>query len=77
MLTVEEINKTLDERSKELQECAENFCKALREFHEFDIGEIETDEDKANAQSLLMEIDRRKAIILRRVMIEHGNLLFL
>ena len=77
MLTVEEINKTLDERSQELQDCAETFCKALREFHEFEIGEIETDEDKANLPMLMMEMDRRKAIILRRVLIEHGNLLFL
>lgn len=77
MLTVDAINNTLNARSDDLQAMAEEFCKAMREFHEFEVGEIETDEDKQNLTGLMMEIDRRKAIILRRILIEHGNVLFL
>ena len=76
MRTDEELRKELDALSDEAMEAAEKLCEVFRKFPAIDTGEPENDEEKQKILGFQLEEDRRRAIILRRVLIEFGGFLF-
>lgn len=75
-----EDNKTLkeqlDEASTEALNAAEAFCKALSALGAIEIKAATTEEEAKEIQEFLFERDKRCSVILRRVLIEYGNFLF-
>lgn len=69
------IIKELNELSTAAFKQAEELCKALEAIGHIDMG-TPTEEEAQKYQSLLLEIDRRRAFVLRRLLLEYGNLLF-
>ena len=76
MKTDEELKKELDTLSDEAMEAAEKLCALFRQFPAIDTGNPENDEEKQKILSFQLEQDRRRAIILRRILIEFGGFLF-
>ena len=73
----EDLQKELDDLSEEAREAAEKLCEIFRRFDAIDTGKPETDEEKQKRISFSMETDRRRAMILRRVLLEFGGFLFI
>lgn len=73
----EDLQKELDNLSEEAREAAEKLCEIFRRFDAIDTGKPETDEEKQKRVSFSMETDRRRAMILRRVLLEFGGFLFI
>jgi len=73
----EDIQKELDALSDEAMEAANKLCELFRRFPAIETGEAETEEEKQKIESLQFELDRRRAIILRRIMIEFSGFLFI
>lgn len=76
MRTDEEIMEALKECSDDAVEKADAFCKSLKAFEQIDLGSVETEEDNNKMIAILREIDLRRHYILKRVLMENGNLLF-
>lgn len=76
MRTDEEIMEALKEYSDDAVEKADAFCKSLKAFEKIDLGSVETEEDNNKMIAVLREIDLRRHYILKRVLMENGNLLF-
>ncbi len=77
MRTDEEIKKDLKALSDEAVEVADKLCEIFKRFPAIDAGTAETEEEKEKLVALRMEMDRRRAIILRRILIEYSGLLFI
>jgi len=77
MRTDEEVKKDLNELSDKALALAEDLCELFKRFPAIETGEAETDEEKQKLIAFQMEIDRRRAIILRRILVEYGGLLYI
>lgn len=77
MRTDEEVKKDLNELSDKALALAEDLCDLFKRFPAIETGEAETDEEKQKLIAFQMEIDRRRAIILRRILVEYGGLLYI
>ena len=77
MRTDEEVKKDLNSLSDEAIEVADKLCELFKRFPAIETGEAETEEEKQKIESLQFELDRRRAIILRRIMIEFSGFLFI
>jgi hypothetical protein len=74
--------KKREEFQEELVNCtnralgaAQELAKMLDEFDSIDLGEV-SEEEYNEYRSCLIEIDRHKSLVLRRLLLEYGNLLF-
>lgn len=77
MRTDEEVKKDLNSLSDEAIEAADKLCELFKRFPAIETGEAETEEEKQKLVAFQMEIDRRRAIILRRILVEFSGLLFI
>lgn len=77
MRTDEEVKKDLNSLSDEAIEVADKLCELFKRFPAIETGEAETEEEKQKLVAFQMEIDRRRAIILRRILVEFSGLLFI
>lgn len=70
--------KELNEVSDAALAAAESFCDALGKIGEIDPGtpNKEDAEEMQKYQAFMVEKDRRRNLILRRILLEYGNLLF-
>ena len=68
----DELNKLSDEAMK----ITEELCNKFKEFDSIQTGEP-TEEEQEKYGAFLMETDRRRAMILRRILIEYGGLLYI
>lgn len=73
----EDLLKELNEMSDKAMEAAEELCNIFKQFPNIDPGEPENDEEKKKITSFQIELDRRRAMILRRILIEFGGFLFI
>ena len=73
----EELQKALDSLSDEAMETANKLCELFKRFPAIETGEAETDEEKQKLASFQFELDRRRAIILRRILIEFAGFLYI
>lgn len=73
----EELQKEIDALSDEAMKAAEELSMIFKRFPAIETGEAETDEEKQKLASFQFELDRRRAIILRRLMIEFAGFLFI
>lgn len=73
----EELTQELDELTNKAKDAAEELCKLFEQFIAIDPGTPETDEEKKKIVSFSIELDRRRAMILRRILIEYGGFLFI
>lgn len=71
------LKEKLDNASTEAMNAAEELCKALGAIGAIECEAPQTKEDAEAFHSFLIERDRRCAYILRRVLVEYGNFLFL
>lgn len=77
MKTDDEVKSELNALSDDALAIAEELCGIFKRFPAIELGEAETDEEKQKLVAFQMEIDRRRAIILRRILVEYGGLLFI
>lgn len=77
MKTDEELKNELNALSDDALAIAEELCNIFKRFPAIDTGEAETEEEKDKLVAFQMEIDRRRAIILRRILVEYSGLLFI
>ena len=77
MRTDEELKKELDTLSDEAMEAAEKLCEVFKKFPAIDTGKPENEEEEKKILGFQLEQDRRRAIILRRILIEFGGFLFI
>ena len=77
MRTDEELQKEIDALSDEAMELANKLCDVFKKFPAIDTGEPENDEEKKKILACQYEQDRRRAVILRRLLIEFGGFLFI
>ena len=73
----EDIQKDLNALSDEAMETANKLCELFKRFPAIETGEAETEEEKKKLDALNYELDRRRAIILRRILIEYSGFLFI
>lgn len=73
----EELQEEINTLSDEAMETAEKLAELFKRFPAIETGEAETDEEKQKLASFQYELDRRRAIILRRLMIEFSGFLFI
>lgn len=73
----EDIQKDLNALSDEAMETANKLCELFKRFPAIETGEAETEEEKQKLDALNYELDRRRAIILRRILIEYSGFLFI
>ena len=78
MSNIEEVKKTIEERYADLASKATELNKALMAMRtiEIDIDDENQEEVKA-AMALGQDIDHRVAFVLRSLLVQHGNVLFL
>lgn len=74
----EEIKKQIEEKFQECREQGALFSKALYELRkiEFPVDQ-EKEEEVKTAMEIGREIDARTAFLLRSLLVQHGNVLFL
>lgn len=77
MKTDEEVKNELNALSDDALAIAEELCEIFKRFPAIELGKAETEEEKQKLVAFQMEIDRRRAIILRRILIEYSGLLFI
>lgn len=74
----DDVKKELEDKFETVAQCASDLNKALHEFRS-----IKCDFDKDNAEEVQQamtighELDSRTNYILRAILIQHGNVLFL
>lgn len=73
----EDLQKEIDELSDKAMDKANELCELFKQFLAIETGEPETDEEKQKLMSFQLELDRRRAMILRRILIEYGGFLFI
>ena len=73
----ETLKEKLDNASTEAMKAAEELCKALGAIGAIEYDAPKTKEEAEAFPNFLIERDRRCAYILRRVLVEYGNFLFL
>lgn len=73
----EDIQKDLNALSDEAMETANKLCELFKRFPAIETGKAETEEEKQKLDALNYELDRRRAIILRRILIEYSGFLFI
>lgn len=71
------LKQELDELSNKAAAAADELCEIFRAFDKIDAGKPEGEEETSKYRQFLFETDRRRAIILRRILIEFGGLLYL
>lgn len=79
MMNYDEKKTEIEEKWKPCAEACNNLMKALNEFRGIkldDVDENDTEEMKT-AMALGREIDNRAVYILRSLLVQHGNILFL
>lgn len=77
-MEIDTIRATIEERHKEATEAGMAFSKALYNLRniEFPVDQ-EKEEEIKQAVELGRDIDRRLAFLLRALLVQHGNVLFL
>lgn len=70
------LKQELDELSDRAIAAADELCEIFRAFDSIDKGEP-IDEEMLKYNQYLYEADRRRALILRRILIEFGGFLYL
>lgn len=74
----EEAMKTIEEQFQECRKQGALFSKALYDFRNINFPvDQENEEEVKNAMELGREIDVRTAFLLRSLLVQHGNVLFL
>lgn len=78
-MDVEKIKATIEERHKEAAEAGLAFSQALHSLRSIEAPEIDKDnkEEVTQAMELSRDVDRRVAYLLRALLIQHGNVLFI
>lgn len=71
------LKQELDELSNKAADAAEELCEIFRAFDKIDAGKPEGEEETTKYNQYLFELDRRRALILRRILIEFGGFLYL
>ena len=78
MMDVNEVKAQIEEAYKNAGEKGNEFAKALMELRSITIPvDSENEEEVKNAMILGRDIDMRVAYLLRALMVQHGNVLFL
>ena len=72
----ENLKEKLDSASTNAMVAAEELCKALAAIGAIECERPQTQAEAEDLQNFLLERDRRCAYILRRVLVEYGNFLF-
>lgn len=77
-MEIDTIKATIEERHKEAMEAGMAFSKALYNLRniEFPVADDNQEEIKL-AMELGRDIDRRTAFLIRALLLQHGNVLFL
>ena len=76
MKTNEELTLALQEKTVAAMDAANAFCEALSDFRNIEIGET-SEEEQEKYRAFCAAIDSQKQLVLKRVLMEHGYLLFL
>lgn len=70
------LQQELDALSDDAVAAADKLCEVFRAFDKIDAGKP-TEEEAKKYHEFLFEVDRRRALILRRILIEFGGFLYL
>ena len=77
-MDIKEVRKQIEEAYKKAGEAGNEFAKALMELRNISFPvDSENEEEVKNAMTLGGEIDMRTAYLLRALLVQHGNVLFL
>lgn len=78
MINTKEATAQIEAAFKKAGEAGNEFAKALMELRNinFEVDE-DSEEDLKNAFTLGRDIDMRTAYLLRNLLVQHGNVLFL
>ena len=71
------LKQELDELSNKAAAVADELCEIFRAFDKIDAGKPEGEEETTKYHQYLFEVDRRRALILRRILVEFGGFLYL
>jgi hypothetical protein len=75
---MEEIKKQIEEAYKKAGEAGNEFSKCLMELRSIDYQvDPDNEEEVKEAFALGRDIDLRTAFLLRALLVQHGNVLFL
>lgn len=72
----EELTLELKEKTMAAMDAANAFCEALKDFRNIEVGEI-SEEEQDKYRAFCAAIDSNKQLVLKRILMEHGYLLFL
>lgn len=77
-MDLNEIKATIEERHKEAAEAGLAFSQALHNLRSIEAPEFDKDnkEELQKAMEISRDVDRRVAYLLRALLIQHGNVLF-
>ena len=76
MKTSEELTLELQEKTIAAMDAANIFCEALSDFRNIEVGET-SEEEQDKYRAFCAAVDSQKQLVLKRVLMEHGYLLFL
>ena len=79
MIDFEEKKKEIEEKWKPCVEACSQLQKALSEFRSISVDDVDKNNADALQQAMALgrDIDNRTIYILRSLLIQHGNVLFL
>lgn len=72
----EELTQGLRDKAEAAMKAANELCEALNDFRNIEVGEI-SEEEQEKYRAFCAAIDSHKQLILKRILMEHGYLLFL
>lgn len=77
-MEIDTIKATIEERHKEAAEAGLAFSKALNNLRNIEFRvEEDNEEEIKQAMELGRDIDRRTSFLLRALLVQYGNVLFL
>lgn len=77
-MTIDEAKKEIEDKFQEAAEKAQEFNKALHEFRSIKCDfDSENQDELQQAMKLGHDLDSRTSYLLRMLLIQHGNVLFL
>jgi hypothetical protein len=72
----EELTLELKEKTIAAMDAANVLCEALKDFRNIEVGET-SEEEQDKYRAFCAAIDSNKQLVLKRILMEHGYLLFL